>query len=66
MYLMNYHHLVECLDYIVDNNGDFLDFVNSNREQMVIDTINKTPFKPSPIRLEKIRPAHEGPRTTKR
>jgi hypothetical protein len=61
MYLMNYHHLVECLDYIVDNNGDFLDFVNSNREQMVIDTINKTPFKPSPIRLEKIRPAHEGP-----
>jgi hypothetical protein len=47
--------------YIVDNNGDFHDFVNSKRDRMLVDTINKTPFKPSPIRLEKIRPAHEGP-----
>jgi prophage antirepressor-like protein len=57
MYLMNYNLLVECLDYIVDNNGDFLDFVNSNRERMVVDTINTTPVKTVPIRLEKIRPA---------
>jgi hypothetical protein len=46
--------LVRCLDAIIDQNEEFLWFVNLNRNQMVEDTLNLTPSQQDPINLESI------------
>jgi flagellar biosynthesis GTPase FlhF len=43
LYIINFDWLVKCIDAVVDHNTEFLLFVNSNRGQMVEDTMNKAP-----------------------
>ena len=59
LYIINFDWLVKCIDAIVDHNTEFLLFVNSNRDQMVEDTMNKAPVVVSPLRLEKIRISYQ-------
>ena len=59
LYIIHFDWLVRCLDAIIDHTCEFLAFVNLNRDQMVEDTMNKTPVTPSPIRLEKLKISYQ-------
>ncbi len=51
---MHYDWLVKFVDAIMDGNAEFALLVNSNREQIAEDTINKEPTIVPPIQLEQI------------
>lgn len=54
LYIMHYDWLIKFVDAILDSNTDFADLVNSNRQQIADDTINKEPTITPPIQLEQI------------
>lgn len=54
LYIMHYDWLVKFVDAIMDGNAEFALLVNSNREQIAEDTINKEPTIVPPIQLEQI------------
>ena len=54
LYIMHYDWLVKFVDAIMDGNADFAILVNTNREQIALDTINKDPTIVPPIQLEQI------------
>ncbi|AAK82063.1 anti-repressor Ant [Invertebrate iridescent virus 6] len=54
LYIMHCDWLVKFLDAIMDGNAEFALLVNSNREQIALDTINKEPTILPPIKLEQI------------
>jgi len=54
LYIMHYDWLVKFIDAIIDGNADFAMLVNSNRDQIADDTINKEPTIVPPVQLEQI------------
>jgi prophage antirepressor-like protein len=54
LYIMHYDWLIKFVDAILDGNADFAVLVNSNRQQIADDTINKEPTIVPPIQLEQI------------
>jgi prophage antirepressor-like protein len=54
MYIMHYDWLVKFVDAILDGNAEFAVLVNTNREQIALDTINKDPTIVPPVQLEQI------------
>jgi MSV199 domain/T5orf172 domain len=54
LYIMHYDWLIKFVDAILDGNADFAVLVNSNRQQIADDTINKDPTIVPPIQLEQI------------
>ena len=54
LYIIHCDWLVKFLDAIMDGNAEFALLVNSNREQIALDTINKEPTILPPIQLEQI------------
>ncbi|UIB20712.1 putative BRO-like protein 4 [Cricket iridovirus] len=54
MYTMHYDWLIKFVDAILDGNAEFALLVNSNREKIADDTINKEPTIVPPIQLEQI------------
>ena len=54
LYIMHYDWLVKFVDAVMDGNAEFALLVNSNREQIAEDTINKEPTIVPPIQLEQI------------
>ena len=55
LYIINFDWLKRCINAIIDQNDEFLKFVNDNREKMVHDTLNAAPQSLDPINLESIR-----------
>lgn len=53
LYIIHYDWLVKFVNAIMDGNAEFAVLVNSNREQVADDTINKEPTIVPPIQLEK-------------
>ncbi len=51
---MHYDWLIKFVDAILDGNAEFALLVNSNREKIADDTINKEPTIVPPIQLEQI------------
>ncbi len=51
---MHYDWLIKFVDAILDGNAEFALLVNSNREKIADDTINKEPTIVPPIPLEQI------------
>ncbi len=49
---MHYDWLIKFVDAILDGNAEFALLVNSNREKIADDTINKEPTIVPPIQLE--------------
>lgn len=54
LYIMHYDWLVKFVDAIMDGNAEFALLINSNRDQIAHDTINKEPTIIPPIQLEQI------------
>jgi hypothetical protein len=54
LYIMHYDWLLKFVDAIMDGNAEFAILVNSNRQQIADDTINKDPTIVPPIQLEQI------------
>lgn len=54
LYIMHYDWLIKFVDAIMDGNAEFALLVNSNREQIALDTINKEPTIVPPLQLEQI------------
>ena len=54
LYIMHYDWLLKFVDAILDGNAEFALLVNSNREKIADDTINKEPTIVPPIQLEQI------------
>ena len=54
LYIMHYDWLVKFVDAIMDGNAEFAVLVNSNREQIALDTINKEPTIVPTLQLEQI------------
>ena len=55
LYYIHFDWITRCLDAILDDNAEFMVYVNANREQMVHDTMYKEIVVVSPIQLEQIK-----------
>lgn len=54
LYIMHCDWLLKLLDAVMDGNAEFALLVNSNREQILLDTVNKDPTILPPVQLEQI------------